>query len=163
NSKSLGIDFSIPTSNGPQSLPELIGPFHLFDARVNASQTLLDWSATVRVRAARAQADGSRAERGVTVEGTALTAALAYLRAVRGDWAGRGRVGRGGRPRQPSRFEGGAGACRGGAADRVGDPRGTAAAARGGSGLRRQRADGAGRHLHARRDAAGERADSRRL
>src|SRR5437879_5297245 len=83
NSKSLGIDFSIPTPNGPQSLPELIGPFHLFDARVNASQTLLDWSAMVRVRAARAQADGSRAERGVTVEGTALTAALAYLRAVR--------------------------------------------------------------------------------
>jgi outer membrane protein len=83
NSKSLGIDFSIPTPNGPQSLPELIGPFHLFDARVNASQTLLDWSGMVRVRAARAQADGSRAERGVTVEGTALTAALAYLRAVR--------------------------------------------------------------------------------
>src|SRR5437879_3072961 len=30
NSKSLGIDFSIPTPSGPpQSLPELIGPFHL--------------------------------------------------------------------------------------------------------------------------------------
>src|SRR5207253_2321958 len=83
NSKSLGIDFSIPTASGPQSLPELIGPFHLFDARVNASQALFDWSSVARVRAARAQADGSRAERGVTVEGTALTAALAYLRAVR--------------------------------------------------------------------------------
>src|SRR5207237_1370392 len=48
-----------------------------------ASQALFDWSSVARVRAARAQADGSRAERGVTVEGTALTAALAYLRAVR--------------------------------------------------------------------------------
>jgi len=84
NSKSLGIDFSIPTQTGPpQSLPELIGPFHLFDARVSASQTLLDWSSAARVRAARAQADGSRAERSTTVEGAALTAALAYLRAVR--------------------------------------------------------------------------------
>src|SRR6266480_6153605 len=89
NSKSLGIDFSFPTGPGqpPKTLPELIGPFHLFDARVSASQTLLDWSSVARVRAARAQADGSRAERGVTVEGTALTAALAYLRAARGQAA----------------------------------------------------------------------------
>src|SRR2546421_9537 len=85
NSKSLGIDFSSPTSPGqpPATLPELIGPFNLYDARVSAAQALFDWSSVARVRAARAQADGSRAEHGVTVEGTALTAALAYLRAVR--------------------------------------------------------------------------------
>src|SRR3989440_450951 len=85
NSKSLATDFSFPTSPGqpPATLPELIGPFNLYDARVSAAQALLDWSSVARVRAARAQADGSRAERGVTVEGTALTAALAYLRAVR--------------------------------------------------------------------------------
>ena len=85
NSKSLGIDFSFPTDSGrpPATLPELIGPFNLYDARVSAAQALFDWSSVARVRAARAQADGSRAEHGVTVEGTALTAALAYLRAVR--------------------------------------------------------------------------------
>ena len=85
NSKSLGIDFSFPTAPGqpPATLPELIGPFNLYDARVSASQALLDWSSMARVRASRAQADGSRAERGVTVEATALTAALAYLRGVR--------------------------------------------------------------------------------
>src|SRR2546421_10908925 len=85
NSKSLGIDFSFPTGSGqpPPTLPELIGPFHLFDPRVSAPQALFHWSSVARVRAARAQADGSRAEHGVTVEGTALTAALAYLRAVR--------------------------------------------------------------------------------
>jgi len=35
------------------------------------------------VRAAGAQADGSRAERGVTVEASVLTTAIAYVRAVR--------------------------------------------------------------------------------
>ncbi|HVH09402.1 MAG TPA: TolC family protein [Gemmatimonadales bacterium] len=84
NSKSLGIDFSFPTpSGGRASLPELIGPFNLYDARLSAHQTLVDWSSAARVRAASAQADGSRAEHGVTVEGTALAAALAYLRAAR--------------------------------------------------------------------------------
>src|SRR6266480_1339841 len=41
------------------------------------------WVALKRVRAAGAQADGSRAERGVTVEASVLTAAIAYVRAVR--------------------------------------------------------------------------------
>ncbi len=78
NTKSLGIPFpaSFP-------VPNPVPPFNDYDGRVSASQTLFDWSSVARVRAAGAQADGSRAERGVTVEGTALTAALAYLRAVR--------------------------------------------------------------------------------
>jgi outer membrane protein len=80
NSQSLGITFP---ANAPFQFPLLIGPFNNYDARLNASQTLFDWSSVVRVRAARTQADGSRAERGVTVETSALTAALAYLRAVR--------------------------------------------------------------------------------
>jgi outer membrane protein len=75
NSRSIGISFP--------GVPELIGPFNNYDARVNASQTLFDWSSVARVRAAGAQADGSRAEQSVTVEGSAVTAALAYLRAVR--------------------------------------------------------------------------------
>ena len=75
NSRSIGISFP--------GVPELIGPFNNYDARFNAAQALFDWSSVVRVRAASAQADGSRAERGVTVEGAVLTAALAYVRAVR--------------------------------------------------------------------------------
>ncbi|HYT99164.1 MAG TPA: TolC family protein, partial [Gemmatimonadales bacterium] len=75
NSRSIGISFP--------GVPELIGPFNNYDARFNAAQTLFDWSSVVRVRVAGAQADGSRAERGVTVEGSVLTAALAYVRAVR--------------------------------------------------------------------------------
>ena len=75
NSRSIGISFP--------GIPELIGPFNNYDARFSASQTLFDWSSVKRVRAAGAQADGSRAERGTTVEASVLTAALAYVRAVR--------------------------------------------------------------------------------
>jgi len=86
NSKSLGIDFSFPNpvaGQPPITLPDLIGPFNQYDARFSATQTLFDWSSVARLRAARTQADGSRAERGVSVEGSALTAAQAYVRAVR--------------------------------------------------------------------------------
>jgi len=75
NSRSIGISFP--------GVPELVGPFNNYDARLNASQTLFDWSSLKRVRSARAQADGSRAEHGVTVEAAAQTAALGYLRATR--------------------------------------------------------------------------------
>ncbi len=81
NSKSLGISF--PTAPGQPPFPELIGPFDNYDARFRATQTVFDWSSVTRVRVANAGADGSRAERGVTVEGAAQTAAMAYLRAAR--------------------------------------------------------------------------------
>jgi len=82
NSKALGIPFP-PEFNLPNPVP----PFNNYDGRVTVTQTLFDWSSVARVRAAGAQADGSRAERGVTVEGAASTAALAYLRAARGQAA----------------------------------------------------------------------------
>ena len=75
NSRSIGISFP--------GFPELIGPFNNYDARIGASQALFDWSSVKHVRAAGAQADGSRAERGVTVETSVLTTAIAYVRAVR--------------------------------------------------------------------------------
>src|SRR5438552_10770350 len=75
NSRSIGISFP--------GIPELIGPFNSYAARVSATQALFDWSSVRRVRAAGAQADGSRAERGVTVEASVLTAAVAYVQAVR--------------------------------------------------------------------------------
>jgi len=76
NTRSLGIPFpaSFP-------VPNPVPPFNDYDGRVSASQTLFDWSSVARVRAAGAQADGSRAERGVTVEGTALTAVVAARQA----------------------------------------------------------------------------------
>ena len=75
NSQSIGLSFP--------GLPKLVGPFNNYDARLTATQTLFDFSSIARVRAARAQADGSGAERSVVVEGAARTAAIAYLRAAR--------------------------------------------------------------------------------
>ncbi|HYK81738.1 MAG TPA: TolC family protein [Gemmatimonadales bacterium] len=75
NSRSIGISFP--------GFPELVGPFNNYDGRLTATQTLFDWSSVTRVRAASAQADGSRADRSASVEGAASAAALAYLRAAR--------------------------------------------------------------------------------
>src|SRR5712691_6646469 len=80
NVRALGIPF--PPIPGQRPL-ELVGPFHSVDARFSATQSLFDWSSVMRVRAASAQADGSRAERGLTVESAAQGAAIAYLRAAR--------------------------------------------------------------------------------
>jgi len=78
---------SIGFSSASLPIPPLIGPFNNYDARVTVTQTLFDWSSVTRVRAANAQADGSRAERGVTVEAAAQAAAVAYLRAARAQTA----------------------------------------------------------------------------
>src|SRR5256885_10322144 len=48
------------------NLPNPVPPFDNYDGRVTVTQTLFDWSSVARVRAAGGQADGSRAERGVT-------------------------------------------------------------------------------------------------
>src|SRR3989449_10791272 len=82
--------FPTPPPPQPPLVPLLVGPFNNYDARFNVTQTLFDWSSVRRVRAAGAQADGSRAERGVTVEGSVLTAAIAYVRAVRAQAGGGG-------------------------------------------------------------------------
>jgi outer membrane protein len=81
NSKSLGIEF--PTLPGQPPFPELVPPFNNYDARLTATQTVFDVASIARVRAARAQADGSGAERSVVIEGAARAAAVAYLRAAR--------------------------------------------------------------------------------
>ena len=81
NSKSLGIEF--PTIPGQPPFPELVPPFNNYDARLTATQALFDFASVARVRAARAQAEGTGAERAVVVEGAAHNAAVAYLRAAR--------------------------------------------------------------------------------
>jgi outer membrane protein len=75
NSRSLGINLP--------GIPVLVPSFNNYDGRLTATQALFDWSSAARVRAASAQADGSRADAGATVEGAAQAAALAYLRATR--------------------------------------------------------------------------------
>lgn len=77
NKKSFGIPLNFP------GLPDLIGPFDIYDARLYVQQSLVDLAGRARVRAARAQVTGATAERGVVTETATQIAALAYLRAVR--------------------------------------------------------------------------------
>ena len=78
NTEALGIPF--PPQFG---LPNPVPSFNNYDARVTGTQTLFDLSSAARVRAARAQANGTGAERSAVIEGAAQVAALAYLRAAR--------------------------------------------------------------------------------
>jgi len=80
NWQALGLPLPPAFASG---LSNPVPAFNNYDGRASVTQTLLDLSSVARVRAARTEADGSRAERGVTVEASALTAAEAYLRAAR--------------------------------------------------------------------------------
>jgi outer membrane protein TolC len=81
NKHSFGIEF--PSVPGQPPIPDLIGPFSTYDARLSVRQPLLDLSSLVRVQAARAAVGSVEAERTVTSELSAQRAALAYLRGVR--------------------------------------------------------------------------------
>ncbi len=81
NKNSLGIQF--PTIPGQSPIPDLVGPFDIWDARVQVRQSLVDFSAIARTRAASAQVGSLEADSGATSEGAAQLAALAYLRAAR--------------------------------------------------------------------------------
>jgi outer membrane protein TolC len=80
NKDALGIQF--PSFPGSPS-GKLIGPFDVYDLRVQLNQTLLDFAGRARVRAARAQIAGAEADSGLAAEGAVQTTALAYLRSVR--------------------------------------------------------------------------------
>jgi outer membrane protein TolC len=81
NRASLGITF--PTAPGQPPPPALVGPFDNVDGRLRATQTLFDWAAVSRLRAARAQTAGVSADEEVVAEAAAHGAALAWLRAAR--------------------------------------------------------------------------------
>jgi outer membrane protein len=81
NLHSLGIE--IPTAPGQPSLPDLVGPFNTWDARVEVRQSLLDLSALARTHAAHAAVTSAEADSGAASEAAAQRAAMAYLQAAR--------------------------------------------------------------------------------
>ncbi|HVG46098.1 MAG TPA: TolC family protein, partial [Longimicrobium sp.] len=74
--------FNLPLPPG-QSIPPKIGPVDVFDARLRASTALFDPAGIARVRAVRAAAQGSQADRATAAEGSGQRAALAYVQAER--------------------------------------------------------------------------------
>jgi outer membrane protein TolC len=74
--------FALPLPPG-ESLPPKIGPVDVFDARLRASTPLFDPAGIARVRAVRAAALGSQADRATAAESSGQRAALAYVQAER--------------------------------------------------------------------------------
>jgi outer membrane protein TolC len=79
--QALGITFA--NAPGAPQQPNLVGPFDVVDARLRATQTLLDLSSLKHMHAAGEGEKIADAERDQSAEGAAQTAALAYLRAAR--------------------------------------------------------------------------------
>jgi outer membrane protein len=74
--------FSFPNLPG-FSFPDLMGPVDQVDARLRASQALVDVASWLRLRSAGLGVGVSRAEAGGSAETAAQAAALAYVRAAR--------------------------------------------------------------------------------
>lgn len=81
NKNSLGIEF--PTIPGQPPIPDLIGPFDTWDARLSLRQTVLDPSSWARVRAVTAQVRSAESDQVAVREAAAQAASGAYLRAAR--------------------------------------------------------------------------------
>lgn len=87
NSASFGFDFPSAPGQPPLLDPngQIIGPVKLYDFRGEVSQSLLDFGAAGRVRAARAAVAAAGADVGVVAEQAATNAVMVYVRALRGD------------------------------------------------------------------------------
>jgi outer membrane protein TolC len=87
NSASFGFDFPAPAGQPPLLDPngQIIGPVKLLDARGRVTQSVFDYGAIERVRAARAGVGVARADVGTAAEQAAIVAAAAYLRTLRSE------------------------------------------------------------------------------
>ena len=75
--------FGFSSSQFP--LPRVLGPFDLYEGRLHLTQTLFDFAARDRIRAARTQVTGAQADSDLTSESAGQLTGLAYLRGVRAD------------------------------------------------------------------------------
>jgi outer membrane protein TolC len=82
NLAALGVRINVPVPGF--SFPTLVGPFNTLDARVNASQSVFDFSAIRRLQASRAGIAAAKSDVAGAGEQVAGQVARAYLAAVRG-------------------------------------------------------------------------------
>ena len=94
NSATFGFDFPTPAGQPPLLDPngQIIGPVKLLDARGRVSQSVFDYGAIERVRAARAGVTAASADVGSAAEQAASVAAAAYLRTLRSEAQLRARI-----------------------------------------------------------------------
>ncbi|HTR98086.1 MAG TPA: TolC family protein [Candidatus Acidoferrales bacterium] len=81
NLYTLGI--TLPTIPGLPPYAKLQGPVYDSEARLQVAQPLFDLASWRRMRASQLGVQGARADQGVSAEGAAQSAAIAYLRAAR--------------------------------------------------------------------------------
>ncbi len=75
--------FGFSSSQFP--LPRVLGPFDLYEGRLHLTQTVFDFAARDRIRAARTQVTGAQADSDLTSESAVQLTGLAYLRGARAD------------------------------------------------------------------------------
>jgi len=87
NSATFGFNFPAEPGQPPLLDPngQIIGPVKLLDVRGHASQSVFDYGAVQRVRAARGGVDVASADVNAAAEQAATAAAVAYLRVLRAD------------------------------------------------------------------------------
>jgi outer membrane protein TolC len=85
NLKTFGFDFEFPVLGF--SLPGIVGPFSVFDARATAQAQVLDFSTIRKYKASRAGLDATKADLNQTKEQVSEQVARAYLAALRADAA----------------------------------------------------------------------------
>jgi len=85
NLKAFGFDFTFPVPGF--TIPEIVGPFNVFDARAAAQQPVLDLTIIRRIRASRAGLDGAKKDLDATRDQVRERVARAYLTCLRADAA----------------------------------------------------------------------------
>lgn len=81
NLQAFGIQISVPVPGFEQ--PRFVGPFDVFDARLSATQTILNMSAIRRYQAAREGISIAKAEEQLARENITASVAKAYYQALR--------------------------------------------------------------------------------
>ncbi len=83
NLQAYGLRLSIP--NLGFTIPSIVGPYNLFDARVSASQTVFDFSSIRRLQASHFGVGAAKSDRGYTEQTVAADVAKAYLAALKAE------------------------------------------------------------------------------
>jgi outer membrane protein TolC len=83
NLAALGLDST--AFPGGLSFPTFIGPFNVFDARLNLAQSLFNWSAIRQYQASKASVKVANFQVQLAREQIAASAALSYLNAIRSE------------------------------------------------------------------------------
>jgi outer membrane protein len=85
NLNAFGIKFQLPPQFSNFAFPTFVGPFSTLDARLNLTQSVLDFSSIRRYQASKVGVTAAKSDAGSTDEQVAARVARAYLAAIRAE------------------------------------------------------------------------------